>query len=177
VDGFDQDKAESKRDERAVILRRLLTSKCDTFEALEFADRLFDACPRLVKCFWKEGGHVFGVGSIRDCRAYSALACGTIRRHENLDGFIVIAVLIERTLCSAGGTIPEFINARGFFTREDEGRPHEGHPLVASAYRQRVSPDRWAGTMPPFGVKPFRNLKRSLSVERTRVVFSAIMDL
>jgi hypothetical protein len=65
VDGFDQDKAESKRDERAVILRRLLTSKCDTFEALEFADRLFDACPRLVKCFWKEGGHVFGVGSIR----------------------------------------------------------------------------------------------------------------
>jgi hypothetical protein len=27
VDGFDQDKAESKRDERAVILRRLLASK------------------------------------------------------------------------------------------------------------------------------------------------------
>lgn len=47
----------------------------------------------------------------------------------------------------------------------------------ASAYRQRVSPDRWAGTTPPFGVIPFRNLKRSLSVERTRVVFSAMMDL
>ena len=76
VDGFDQDKAESKRDERAIILRRLLASKCDTLEALELADRLFDACPRLVKCFWKEGGHVFGVGSIRDCRTYSALACG-----------------------------------------------------------------------------------------------------
>jgi len=76
VDGFDQDKAESKRDERAVILRRLLASKRDTLEALELADRLFDACPRLIKCFWKEGGHVFGVGSIRDCRAYSALACG-----------------------------------------------------------------------------------------------------
>jgi hypothetical protein len=30
VDGFDQDEAESKRDERAVILRRLLASKCDT---------------------------------------------------------------------------------------------------------------------------------------------------
>ena len=28
VDGFDQDEAESKRDERAVILRRLLASKC-----------------------------------------------------------------------------------------------------------------------------------------------------
>jgi hypothetical protein len=33
VDGFDQDKAESKRDERAIILRRLLTSKCDMLEA------------------------------------------------------------------------------------------------------------------------------------------------
>jgi hypothetical protein len=33
VDGFDQDEAESKRDERAVILRRLLASKCDTLEA------------------------------------------------------------------------------------------------------------------------------------------------
>ena len=76
VDGFDQDKAESKRDEGAVILRRLLASKRDTLEALELADRLFDACPRLVECLWKEGGHVFGVGSIRDCRAYSALACG-----------------------------------------------------------------------------------------------------
>ena len=44
VDGFDQDEAESKRDERAVILRRLLASKCDTLEAFELADRLFDAC-------------------------------------------------------------------------------------------------------------------------------------
>ena len=34
-----------------------------------------------------------------------------------------------------------------------------------------------AGTAPLFGVIPFRNLKRSLSVERTRVVFSAMMDL
>ena len=47
VDGFDQDEAESKRDERAVILRRLLASKCDTLEAFELADRLFDACPCL----------------------------------------------------------------------------------------------------------------------------------
>ena len=76
VDGFDQDEAESKRDKRAVILRRLLASKRDTLEALELADRLFDSCPRLVQCFWKEGGHVFGVGSVRDCWTYSALACG-----------------------------------------------------------------------------------------------------
>jgi hypothetical protein len=33
VDGFDQDEAESKRDERAVIVRRLLASKCDTLDA------------------------------------------------------------------------------------------------------------------------------------------------
>jgi hypothetical protein len=90
VDGFDQDKAESKRDERAVILRRLLTSKCDTLEALELADRLFDACQRLVKCFCKEGGYVFGVGSIRDCWAYSALACGYAV------GFGIVALITER---------------------------------------------------------------------------------
>jgi hypothetical protein len=59
VDGFDQDEAESKRDERAVILRRLLPSKCDTLEAFELAHRLFDACPCLVECFRKEGGHIF----------------------------------------------------------------------------------------------------------------------
>ncbi len=34
VDGFDQDKAESKRDEGAVILRRLLASKRDTLKRL-----------------------------------------------------------------------------------------------------------------------------------------------
>jgi hypothetical protein len=78
VDGFDQDEAESMRDERAVILRGLLASKCDTLEALELADRLFDACPCLVECFRKEGRHILGVGSIRDCRTYSALA-GTCR--------------------------------------------------------------------------------------------------
>ena len=76
VDGFDQDEAESKRDERAVILRRLLASKRDTLEALELTDRLFDTCPRFVECFRKKDGHVFSVGSIRDCWAYSALARG-----------------------------------------------------------------------------------------------------
>jgi hypothetical protein len=48
VDGFDQDEGESKRDERAVILGRLLASERNTLEALELADRLFDACPRFV---------------------------------------------------------------------------------------------------------------------------------
>ena len=38
VDGFDQDEAESERDERAVILRRLFAPKGDTLEALELAD-------------------------------------------------------------------------------------------------------------------------------------------
>jgi hypothetical protein len=92
VDGFDQDEAESKRDERAVILRRLLASKCDTLEAFELADRLFDACPCLVECFRKEGGHILGVGSIRDCRTYSALARARElsvgkRRDDNLQVF------------------------------------------------------------------------------------------
>jgi hypothetical protein len=76
VDGFDQDEAESERNERAVILRRLLASKCDTLEPFELADRLFDACPCFVEYFRQEGGHILGVGSIRDCRTYSALARG-----------------------------------------------------------------------------------------------------
>jgi hypothetical protein len=85
VDGFDQDKAESKRDERAIILRRLLTSKCDTLE-----EPLVRCVPAPCKVFWKEGGHVFGVGSIRDCRAYSALACGSAV------GFGIVALITER---------------------------------------------------------------------------------
>ena len=76
VDGFDQDEAESKCDERVVILRRLLASKRDTLEALELTDRLLDACPCLIERLGKEGGHIFGVGSIRDCRTYSAFARG-----------------------------------------------------------------------------------------------------
>ena len=90
VDGFDQDKAESKRDERAVILRRLLTSKCDTLEALELSDRLFDSCPRLVECFREEGGHIFGVRSIRNCWTYSTLARGVAVR------FGIVAFVTER---------------------------------------------------------------------------------
>jgi len=75
MDGFDQDDAESKRDERAVILRRLLASKCDALESFELPDCLLDTGAPLVENLWKEGGYVFGVGSIRDCRTYSALTC------------------------------------------------------------------------------------------------------
>jgi hypothetical protein len=76
VDGFDQDETKSKRHERSIVARSLLASECDAFETFEFADGLFDTRPRLVKCFWKKGRDVFRIGSIRDCRAYSALACG-----------------------------------------------------------------------------------------------------
>jgi hypothetical protein len=48
VDGFDQDEAAGKRDESGVILRGLLASKGDAFEALQFADRLLDPRPSLV---------------------------------------------------------------------------------------------------------------------------------
>ena len=75
VDGFDQDEAESKRDERAVILRGLLASKCDALESFELPDRLLDTGAPLVEHLRKEGGNVFGVGSIRDCRTHSALTC------------------------------------------------------------------------------------------------------
>ena len=74
-DAAQSSRGEPGRDERAVILRRLFAPKGDTLEALELADRLFNACSRLVECFREESGDVFSVGSIRDCRAYSALPC------------------------------------------------------------------------------------------------------
>ena len=54
VDGFDRDEAECQGYEGGVVLRGLLASECDAFEALEFADGLLDACPRLVEYFRKE---------------------------------------------------------------------------------------------------------------------------
>jgi hypothetical protein len=48
-------------------------------------------------------------------------------------------------------------------------------PRPIASYR--LSLERVAGTTSPFGVMPFRNLNRSLSVDRTRVVFSAMRDL
>ncbi len=54
VDGFNQDEAECQGYEGSVVLRGLLASERDAFEALEFADGLLDACPRLVEYFRKE---------------------------------------------------------------------------------------------------------------------------
>jgi hypothetical protein len=52
------------------------------------------------------------------------------------------------------------------------------HALINDcAHCHRLPPERGAGATSPSGVIPLRNLKRSLPVERTRVVFSAIMDL
>jgi hypothetical protein len=76
VDGFDQDEPESKCDERAVIPRCLLATQRDALESFELADCLLDTGATFVENFRKEGEKVFSVGSIRDCRADSALACG-----------------------------------------------------------------------------------------------------
>jgi hypothetical protein len=55
--------------------------------------------------------------------------------------------------------------------------PHEGHPSTTCAQSHRLLAERGDGATSPSGVIPFRNLNRSLPVERTRVVFSAMMDL
>ena len=55
--------------------------------------------------------------------------------------------------------------------------PHEGHPSTTCAHSHLLLAERGVGTTSASGVIPFRNLKRSLPVERTRVVFSAMMDL
>ena len=48
---------------------------------------------------------------------------------------------------------------------------------VARAHSHRLPLEGGAGTMSPSGAIPFRNLKRSLPVERKRVVFSPIIAL
>ena len=107
VDGFDQDKAESKRDERAVILRR--PSKCDTLEALELADRLFDACPRLVKCFGKKAGMSvwsFAAAGVTDYLLFV------------VSGFIFMVVALLTKHQNNGGprstVIPSSVDVMGF---------------------------------------------------------------
>jgi hypothetical protein len=76
VDGFDQNERAGERDKRTVIPRRLLATQRDALESFELADCLLDTSASFVESFRKEGGNVFGVGSIWDCRAYSALTCG-----------------------------------------------------------------------------------------------------
>ena len=48
---------------------------------------------------------------------------------------------------------------------------------IARPDGQRLSGECGAEMRSPSGVIPFRNLKRSLPVDRTRVVFSPMMDL
>jgi hypothetical protein len=54
--------------------------------------------------------------------------------------------------------------------------PYEGHPSNTCAHSHRLLTERGAGTSPS-GVIPFRYLNRSLPVERTSVVFSAMTAL
>jgi hypothetical protein len=55
--------------------------------------------------------------------------------------------------------------------------PHDAHPPTTCPDCHGLSRERCAGTRLPSGVTPSRNLKRSLRVERTRVVFVPMMDL
>ena len=56
MDGFDQDEGAGEGDEGSVVLRGLLASQCDAFEALELADGLLDAGSAFVEHFGEEGG-------------------------------------------------------------------------------------------------------------------------
>jgi len=60
VDGFDDDEAKSKGDERSVVLDRFLAAERDTLEALELADQLLDAGASPVERFRKERRPVLG---------------------------------------------------------------------------------------------------------------------
>jgi hypothetical protein len=60
VDGFDDDEAKSKGDERPVVLDRFLATERDTLEALELADQLLDAGASPVECPRKESRPVLG---------------------------------------------------------------------------------------------------------------------
>ena len=53
----------------------------------------------------------------------------------------------------------------------------DGAVRVARAHSHRLPLEGGAGTTSPSGAIPFRNLKRSLPVERKRVVFSPIIAL
>jgi hypothetical protein len=51
----------------------------------------------------------------------------------------------------------------------------EGQRQCGGIHTHELPPECGAATASPFGVIPFRNLNRSLLVERTRVVFPAMM--
>jgi hypothetical protein len=75
VDGFDQDECARQCDEGTIISCCLLATQGDALESFELADSLFDTGTSFVEDLRKECGNIFGVGSIRDYRTYSSLAC------------------------------------------------------------------------------------------------------
>jgi hypothetical protein len=60
VDGFDEDEAKSKGDERSVVLDRFLATERDTLEALELAHKLLNAGSSLVERLREESRPVLG---------------------------------------------------------------------------------------------------------------------
>src|SRR4051812_46027045 len=60
VDGFDEDEAESKGHNGAVVLGRLLAAERNSLEALELTDKLLDAGARPIERFRKECRPVLG---------------------------------------------------------------------------------------------------------------------
>lgn len=74
VDGFNQDKGASQRDEGGEVVRGFLAAQGDTLEALDFADALFNAGAALVEDFGEEFGLGLGVLAVRDGGADGAPA-------------------------------------------------------------------------------------------------------
>ena len=74
MDGFDQDKGAGERDEGGEVLRGFLAAQGDPFEALDFADTLFDTGAPLVEDLGKECWLGGGVLAVRDGGADAAPA-------------------------------------------------------------------------------------------------------
>ena len=60
MDGFDEDEAESKCHNGAVVLGRLLAAERNSLEALELAHKLLDASVGAIERFREEAGPVLG---------------------------------------------------------------------------------------------------------------------
>ena len=60
VDGFDDDEAKSECDEGSEVLVRFLAAERNGLEALELADKLFDAGAGAIERLWEESWPVLG---------------------------------------------------------------------------------------------------------------------